>query len=88
MKQRIKRELDFSIRLTRLSLENRAVIHHLQQRLRDDYRGLLLSLNLARTAQAHFAITGQRLYVQQIARGIYRHIADVSGEIEPFNCAS
>ncbi len=83
MNQRTKRELEFAVSLVRLTSRDRHKANTALQRLRDNRTDIIITRNLSRRADEFMAATGQRLYVRQIARGVYRQISDEHGQAKP-----
>ena len=75
-RQRAKRELDCSIRISRVSRQSRIEINEPLQRLPDAQPHLIITGNIFNQIAHWQAATGQRVFVNQIVRGVYRRIVD------------
>lgn len=80
MNQRTKRELEFSVKLVRVSLRARKDANLTLQRLRDNPPDIIITRNLAHRADEFMAATGRRLFVRQLTTGVYRRLADEGGQ--------
>lgn len=78
----MKRELDtfeFSINWKLLTQSERKIIAA-SVKASQARSGIIVTRHLDQRALEHQATTGQRLFVQQIARGVYRQISDDNGQ--------
>lgn len=80
MNQRTKRELEFSVKLVRVSPRARQDANLALQRLRDNPPDIIITRNLAHRADEFMAATGRRLFVRQLTTGVYRRLADDRGQ--------
>lgn len=80
MNQRTKRELEFSVKLVRVSPRARQDANLALQRLRDNPPDIIITRNLAHRADEFMAATGRRLFVRQLTAGVYRRLADDRGQ--------
>ncbi len=87
MKQRTRRELEFSVKLISVSPRTRQETNSALQRLRDNPPDIIITRNLAHRADEFMAATGRRLFVRQVATGIYRRLADDRGPATPLGIA-
>lgn len=80
MNQRTKRELEFSVKIVRVSPRARQDANLALQRLRDNPPDIIITRNLAHRADEFMAATGRRLFVRQLTAGVYRRLADDRGQ--------
>lgn len=80
MNQRLKRELEFSVKLLRLSPRARHAANTTLHCLPDNQPDIIITRHLSARADEYLTATGQRLFVRQIATGIYRRLADDRGQ--------
>jgi hypothetical protein len=76
MNDRIKREIDFAVRLRRINLVDRAEVSAIMQSLPDKRTGYVVTLRPLRFIRQHASLTQQRVFIERVFVGVYRVIDD------------